>query len=243
MTHLINQWQRPARVKVLQTSRSLINPLSNPTNGFDVHPNHADPDHMHALITAFELPHEPIFMQQVHGNQVIEYLEPPKAHFDVQADACFTRLPDVICAVMTADCLPVIMTDTEGSFVAAVHCGWRSLYANILSQTLEAINPQHEVLVWFGPCILQDQYEVDESFVVNYLKRHPDANNAFTEIIDHNSLASLYTMAEIQLQNLGIKQIQQSMECTYLNKQYYSWRENSTPHRMGTMAWIKPCQP
>ncbi len=234
MTHLINQWQRPAHVAAIQTSRVFLQQRC-----FDIHPNHSSTAEVDSLVEEFKLPHTPIFMHQTHHNKIIEYIEPPKNHLTTQADACFTRTPNVICAVMTADCLPVLMTDTEGSFVAAIHCGWRSLYANILSETIAAINPKKDVLVWFGPCIQQQKYEVDNAFVTNYLKRHPGSSKAFTAIINHKSHANLYQMAEIQLNKLGIEHINQSNECTYLNDQYFSWRENATPHRMSSMVWIK----
>lgn len=234
MTHLIKHWQRPAQIAAFQTSR-----VFKDDNCFDIHPNHTSAQTVISLVSEFNLPHAPTFMLQEHGNTITEYLEPPKKHLSVISDACFTRIPNVICAVMTADCLPVLMTDVDGSFVAAVHCGWRSLYANILTKTLEAINPQKEVLIWFGPCIQQNQYEVDDSFVTHYLKQHPDSSNAFTDSVNNKSQASLYQMAETQLNSFGVSHINKSNQCTYLNKNYFSWRENATPHRMSTAAWIK----
>jgi hypothetical protein len=139
---------------------------------------------------------------------------------------------------MTADCLPILLTDTVGSFVAAIHCGWRSLYANILPKTIEAIRPKHDVLAWFGPCIQADQYEVDEQFVTHYLNKHPDAVDAFAAIKNSKSQASLYRMAQVQLQGLGIDNIAFINECTYLDEKYHSWRQNQATKRMATMAWI-----
>lgn len=234
MTQLITQWTAPAEVAVLQTSRTFQNQTC-----FDIHPNNTTTQSLDTLVSEYHLPHNPVFMLQKHENHVIEYFEPPKSHFKEQADACFTRTPGVICAVMTADCLPVIMTDIHGSFVAAVHCGWRSLSANILDKTISAINPTKQILAWFGPCIQQNQYEVDASFVTNYLSKHSDSSAAFSPIINNKSFASLYQMAAIQLNKLGITKIHQSRQCTFNNKDYFSWRENATPHRMSTMVWIK----
>ena len=235
MTYLINNWLQPKQVIGLQSTESLLN-LSH----FDIHPNHSNSAAINQLINHYKLPHEPKFLHQVHGNHVVEYEETPKDQLIIQADACFTRTPDVICAVMTADCLPVLITDTAGSFVAAVHCGWRSLYSNILAKTIQAIQPKHDVLVWFGPCIQVKQYEVDQSFVINYLNHHPDAASAFTPVINNKIHANLNRMAQIQLHKLGITQIVMNNECTYLDDRYYSWRQNKTIKRMASMTWITP---
>lgn len=232
MTHLIDNWQKPAHVHALQTSRVL-----NQTK-FDIHPNHSNTNQIKQLQKKFELPHAPHFLQQVHSNQIIEYKTPAQSSFQFQADACFSRAKDVVCAIMTADCLPVLLTDTAGSFIAAVHCGWRSLHANILNQTIKRINTESEILAWFGPCIQQAQYEVGADFVDNYLQHHSTAANAFTPIIKGKSLASLYMLAEQQLTQCGVKNISSSGECTFLDTNYYSWRANQTEHRMATMIWL-----
>ncbi|MEZ5470578.1 MAG: peptidoglycan editing factor PgeF [Marinicella sp.] len=230
---MIETWQKPSCVHALQTTCFLDN------ESFDIHPQYANPNQLNSLCRQFSLPHAPIFLQQVHQATVIEYKQIPSIDFQFKADACFTRQPGIVCAVMTADCLPVLLTDSAGSFVAAVHCGWRSLFHNILPETLELINPNHDVFVWLGPCIQQPQYEVDESFVNNYLKHHPDAHTAFTPIVAGKSQASLYQMATIQLRKLGIKNISQSNECTFLDDRYYSWRANETHQRMASMLWLK----
>lgn len=240
MTHSINQWLAQTSgadngVHALQTTRFL-----QPNQPFCVHPEHNHSIGLEQLSEKFKLPHQPKMLRQTHGNQVIEYLQIPKAHFQYQADACFTRQPGVVCAVMTADCLPVLLTDKQASFVAAVHCGWRSLFAGILEVTLKKINSKNEIYAWFGPCIQAAQYEVDAAFVENYSKQHPDSIGAFSPIIKGKSHADLYQLASLQLQACGVKNIHQSNECTYLSDNYYSWRENQTTHRLASMIWIQP---
>lgn len=233
MTHIINQWQRPEHVKAIQSSKHFQH-----ISHFDIHPNNSEPLIIQQLAKKFNLPHEPMFLKQVHGCEVIEYLHQPKVQLKLQADACFTQVPGILCAVMTADCLPVLLTDRAGSFVAAVHCGWRSLYANILSKTLKRINSDNQILAWFGPCIQQMKYEVDESFVNYYLAQHPNSKTAFTTITAGKSYASIYNMARIQLNQLGVTHIESADQCTYLSPEYYSWRKNNTTNRMATMIWM-----
>ncbi len=234
MTDLIDNWPASQeRILSLQTSRKLAQETA-----FCVHPDHNHLNHLTQLVQNFHLPHPPRFLNQVHGNEIIEYQQQPQADFQYEADACFTKVKGVICAVMTADCLPVLLTDIDGTFVAAVHCGWRSLYADILTLTLAKINPQHEVLAWFGPCIQQAQYEVSMDFVTNYLAKHPDCKAAFTPMKNGKSKADLCHMAAQQLQNNNVTQISKYDKCTYLSHNYYSWRQDQTPHRMGSMIWL-----
>lgn len=237
MTHLIEYWQKPESVCAVQTSNQLSGG-SDVNDCFDVHPHHSKPDMMAKLTKQFNSPHPLKFLKQVHKSSVHEFHQPPIKDFSIEADACFTRKPGIVCAVMTADCLPVLLTDVKGSFVAAVHCGWRSLFDDILTKTIEAINPSSQVLAWFGPCIQQSQYEVDEPFVENYLKKHPDCKTAFTNIVNGKSHASLYQLAGRQLQQTVDGQITYNQECTFLNQSYYSWRENKTTNRMASMIWI-----
>ena len=232
MTHLLKQWQRPPAVVALQTT----NQLGHHT-GYDVHPANRDPQWYAQMSAHFALPHAPKFLQQVHGADVIEWHKPPAADFLQQADACFTRADNVICAIMTADCLPILLTDSQASFVAAIHGGWRSLAAGIIDKTLATINPVSPVLAWLGPCIQTAQYEVGEDFVENYLSQHPLAESAFTPVVDGKSHASLQTMATLQLKQHGILAIQQDPDCTYLQPKYHSWRENQTHARMATLIW------
>ena len=237
MTHWIEQWHRPAHVMAIQTTNSIAQHPS-----FDVHPKLSKPELIKQLAAEFDLPHAPKFLQQVHGNQVVEYTQQPDSQMTRPADACFTRSKNVICAVMTADCLPVLLTDIAGSFVAAVHCGWRSLYASILRETLKSINSEDQIFAWFGPCIQAKQYQVDESFVINYLKQHPNSHSAFTTIKAGKSFADLYAMASIQLNALGVKRIEAANQCTFLDPNYYSWRQNNSPKRMASMVWLEPQQ-
>ncbi len=234
MTHLIEQWQCPENVVAVQTSQSLIS-----EQNFSVHPSHASPSQILALTESFGLPHQPSFLHQVHGNEIAEYHQPPIGQMHTKADACFTRKTDVICAVMTADCLPVLMTDIKGTFIAAVHCGWRSLFANILQDTLTAIKPDHQVLAWFGPCIQPAQYEVGDEFVEHYLAKHPDSHTAFITTSSGKIHADLSAMATQQLSQAGVTNIEQDGHCTYLSTAYHSWRQNQTAKRMATMAWLK----
>src|SRR5690606_23436525 len=102
------------------------------------------------LRAALALPQEPYWINQVHGSTVVKAnLENPNP---VEADACWSDQKGVVCAVLTADCLPVLITDNTGSCVAAVHAGWRSLLGGILEETVKALpSKADQLIVWLGP--------------------------------------------------------------------------------------------
>ena len=111
----------------------------------------------------YQLPHIPIFLNQV------EYADIPLKHGEKNADACFTRQKGVICSVLSADCLPVLMANKQATVVAAVHCGWRGLYADILLETIKKLNVDPgDLQCWLGPCISYKPYQVDEKFRNNF---------------------------------------------------------------------------
>ena len=222
-------------VYVLQSHRDLML-KTHPQ--LDVHPDNNGDMALQSITQQYHLPHRPVFMKQVHGAKSIRLNSIPNTHFWQAADACFTRHKDIICAVMTADCLPVLITDTQASFVAAVHCGWRSLYQGILTQLMDRIQPVYPLKLWFGPAICQNHYQVDNAFKDHYLQAHPDAAQAFTEVVDNHCHADLKMMAKVQLQHHDIDLIEDASICTYQHDSYYSWRQNKTSQRQASMIWI-----
>ena len=112
-----------------------------------------------SLTESNNLPHSPVFLEQIHGKNVVEYVEQPKQHGLIKADGCYTRRKGVVCAILTADCLPVLMTDKQSTVVAAIHCGWKGLYSEIISEMVKKINVLPEdLLCWLGPCISYKPY-------------------------------------------------------------------------------------
>ncbi|GAA4818473.1 laccase domain protein [Marinicella pacifica] len=227
-------------VKILQTHRDLLI-TSHPR--LNIHPTGGGTHVLQEITHIFNLPHRPVFMQQVHGNTCLELNSVPSQHFWQSADACYTRQTGILCVIMTADCLPVLITDEAVSFVAAVHCGWRSLYQGILTKLLQKIQSPHPLIVWFGPSICPHHYQVDNTFKNHYLKTHPDADRAFTEVIDNHCYADLKKLASVQLTDYKICRIEDAAICTYEDNSYDSWRLNKSPGRQASMIWISPKEP
>lgn len=220
---------------VLQTHRRL---MTECLPDLDIHPLHGSERSLQLIQQRYRLPHQPFFLQQVHGAEAIALHEPPSTHFWTSADACYTFQKNIVCAVMTADCLPVLITDSQTSFVAAVHCGWRSLYEGILTKILNKISTDNPLIVWFGPAICQNHYQVDQAFKNHYLKAHPTAAKAFTRVIDGHCYADIAIMARVQLQHFEVANLYFNERCTYEDPDYYSWRRNKTKARQASLIWM-----
>jgi len=187
------------------------------------------------------LPHSPIFMEQVHGNKVVEYSYVPANHGEIKADACFTKQKDIICSVLSADCLPVLIADKQASVVAAVHCGWKGLYSEILKNTLDKleVNPEN-LQCWLGPCISYKPYRVNENFREQFVLKDKEYAHSFYQNKKGGWHADLKKIAVYQLESLGVKDIVQSPYCSHDNKNlFYSYRRDGETGRMASMIWLK----
>ena len=232
-----------SKIKSLQTTR---------IGGLSKKPYHANnlgifgtdenaENNLKLLKSTYDLPHSPVFLEQIHSAKVEEYKKLPQTHGLIKADACFTRENNIICAVLTADCLPVLISDTNNSIVAAVHCGWRGLYANILKETLEKMNVNNnKLLCWLGPCISYKPYRVDEKFRENFVKKDAQLAHCFYRNAKGGWHADLKKIALTQLQQLGVQNIVQSPYCTFDNKNlFYSYRRDGETGRMASMIWLE----
>jgi len=190
------------------------------------------------------LPTEPYWLKQVHGVRVIEAksfaLNPPP-----EADASVAFAPGQVCAVMTADCLPLLITDKGGSRVAAIHAGWRGLAAGIIENTVQSLIARpgdlpEDLLVWLGPAIGPKQFEVGPEVYNIFVDADPDASFAFQAKAEQGRwLADIYHLASLRLKKLGITQIYGGDYCTYSDsKRFYSYRRDKTTGRMASMIWI-----
>lgn len=192
------------------------------------------------LANSQQFPHKPIFMQQIHGNNVVEYHKQAAIHGENKADACFTKQKGIICTVLTADCLPVLISDKNATVVAAVHCGWKGLFSNILKKTINKmdVDPQ-QLQCWLGPCISYKPYRVDAEFRQQFVKKDKEYAHSFYQNKKGGWHADLKKIAVYQLESLGVKNIAQSPYCTHDNKNlFYSYRRDGETGRMASMIWL-----
>jgi YfiH family protein len=183
------------------------------------------------------LPSEPVWLEQVHGNKVIradEVTSKPKA------DASYTAKPNVICAVLTADCLPILLCDSLGTKVAAIHAGWRSLAGGIIEKTIKELNIQgSECMVWFGPAIGPEKFEVGLEVYEKFLQHDEQAKSAFKKTNKNKWLANIYLLAKQRLLSCGVENIYGGDFCTFTNREkFFSYRRDGETGRMSSLIWL-----
>jgi YfiH family protein len=187
-----------------------------------------------------QLTEEPIWLQQTHSTIVCEATPD---NIDKEADASFTHEPNRICTIMTADCLPILFCNQQGTHVAAAHAGWRGLANGIIETTLKALNlPPEDILVWLGPAISAKHFEVGDEVKNIFEQAMPEAAQAFSPSPNQRWLADLYELARLRLRKQNISQIYGGEYCTYSDKElFYSYRRDAgKTGRMASFIWIKP---
>ncbi len=190
------------------------------------------------LRTALALPAEPVWLRQVHGTQVINAAR-DGAH--AEADGAWSAQPGVVCAVLTADCLPVLLCDRTGTKVAAVHAGWRGLAAGVIEQGVRALGvTPDELLVWLGPAIGPRAFEVGPEVRTAFMKHDPVAAGAFVPSRDGRFLADLYALARLRLSALGVTRISGGGFCTFTDRdRFFSFRRDGSCGRMASLIWLE----
>lgn len=187
------------------------------------------------------------WLEQVHGSRVVA--ADPAANVIPEADACWTRTPGLACAVLTADCLPVLFCDREGSVVAAAHAGWRGLLAGVLERTVEAMGERPErLLAWLGPAIGPAAFEVGPEVRERFLAAganadHGPISHCFAPAAGRpgHYLADLYALARVRLAALGIHRVAGGGWCTHGDPaHFFSYRRDGTTGRMATLIALAP---
>ncbi|MDD2758696.1 MAG: peptidoglycan editing factor PgeF [Methylomonas sp.] len=188
-----------------------------------------------AIKDMLKLPAEPVWLQQVHGIHVIKA---DQATGLVEADASYTDQTGTVCAVMTADCLPILFCGDNGDVVAAAHAGWRGLHAGVIAQTLKAMNCR-DVSVWLGPAIGPNRFEVGDEVRDAFVGDNSKADSAFKALGSGKWLADIYRLARLQLSDLGINRIYGGDYCTVADTQrFYSYRrDGAATGRMASLIW------
>jgi len=231
-------WPAPLNVKALQTTRlgGLSAPPYDSLNfGSLVKDNPLNVAGNRQLLSQF-LPSEPVWLHQVHGVNVVDASVTTCVP---EADASFTKRSNVVCVTMTADCLPVLLCDVEGTVVAAIHAGWRSLCDGVIEATVKAMETDAtHLMAWLGPAIGPDAFEVGEEVRAQFIAQDEPASQAFTPM-GSKWLGNLYQIAAQRLQNLGVTKIYGGGECTYTNQEkFFSFRRDGETGRMATLIWM-----
>jgi YfiH family protein len=237
----VPDWPLPEGVHALQTTR--VSGVSRaPWNSFNLGDHVGDCAEdvaaNRALLNAV-LPSQPTWLQQVHGVAVFDADTAVQSTQAPQADAVLSRQPGRVCAIMTADCLPVLFCERNGSVVAAAHAGWRGLRAGVLEETLAAMRvPPSQVTTWLGPAIGPASFEVGAEVRQAFLADDPAAALAFVAGAGGRHLADLYLLARQRLQRAGVTAIHGGNTCTFKDAaHYFSYRRDGVTGRMATLIW------
>lgn len=247
---ILPDWPAPANVKALQTTRQggvSRGPYASLNLGEFV----AD-DPLALAINrqrlAPWLPSEPVWIKQVHGVDVIDAAAAPCAPV---ADAVISTQRHAVCAITTADCLPVLLCDRAGTVVAAVHAGWKGLADGAIEAAVARMAvPVEMLMAWLGPAIGPQAFEVGGEVRDTFIARQPEAVNAFVPVTGSTPgpagqkwLGDLYQLARLRLERLGISQvtgggITQSF-CTYSEpERFFSYRRDVVTGRMASLIWL-----
>lgn len=249
---LVPDWPAPANVKAIVTTRK-AGFSERPFDSFNL-AAHVDDDPQHvsdnrALLRTV-LPADPVWLTQIHGHKVIDAAEKVAEEIkDPEADGSFTRQANTVCAVLTADCLPVLFCNKAGTIVGAIHAGWKGLASGILEHSIECMmrasgSKPEDLMVWLGPAIGPKIYEVGNEVRQVFTSLDSDTEKAFklspgTTLDTDKWFANLYELARIRLRKRGITDFYGGQFCTFTQQSmFYSYRRDGKTGRMASLIWL-----
>lgn len=244
---LVPDWELPPGVRAAVSTRWLPGVSASPFDAGNLGARCGDElarvaANRAVLRRELDLPSEPVWLRQVHGVDVFDAAAPgatgcdPKA--DPVADAAYSRGYGIVCAVQTADCLPLLICNGDGTEIAAVHAGWRGLAAGVIEATLDRFAaPRDQLRVWLGPAIAAASYEVGEEVRAAFVCVHPPAAAAFSATRPGHWLCDLYALARQRLQAAGVCSISGGGFDTFTDERFYSHRRARPTGRFVSLIW------
>ena len=237
---IVPEWPAPPRVRACVTTRrgGCSSPPYDSLNLGDHVGDHpaAVAGNREFLARTLDLPAPPLWLRQVHGRHIVEA---DHARPGCEADGSISRMPGKVCAVMCADCLPVLLCDSAGSCVAAVHAGWRGLAAGVVEAAVDkmGVSPAG-ILAWLGPAIGPDHFEVGDEVRAAFLSVDSAAQQAFRPA-DGRWLADIHLLARQRLRGCGVTAIHGGGWCTWRERRrFFSYRRDGETGRMAGLIWL-----
>ncbi len=240
---IVPDWPAPGRVRAIVTTRSggvSTGAYAGLNLGERVGDDPECVSRNRAIVRAC-LPAAPQWMRQVHGTAVIDVgTAPTEVKAEVEADAAVARTPRQVCAVLTADCLPVLLCDRDGSVVGIAHAGWRGLAAGIIDGVVRAMNaPPGNLMAYLGPGIGPRTYEVGGEVREVFVRQDARAAAAFAPRPGGKYLADLYALARQRLAAAGVGEVHGGEFCTLSEARFFSFRRDRNTGRMASLIWIE----
>jgi len=231
----------PENINVISTKRYLNERPKAFLNGFDSFniADHVsdDPERVFEnrknLVKYFNLPSEPKYLNQIHSDKCLRF-----SSSECEGDALYANKKNEVCAILTADCLPIFITDTLGQEIAVIHAGWKGLIEGVVEKTIKSFVSKN-LVAHFGPAISQDSFEVGEEVRDLYISKDSVFKSAFKTTIDKYYL-DLYHAAKLILNSFDIYRISGGDECTFKQRdEYFSFRRDGiNSGRMVNLIWI-----
>lgn len=252
MSYWLPNWPVPHNVRSVITScEGGVSEGNFESNNMGLHvgdkPEHVQTNRV-ALQRSLGLTRSAQWLEQVHGTKVVRAQSDGLVR---TADGSYTQEPGLACSVMTADCLPVLMCDREGTQVAAIHAGWRGLAAGVLGAAKNSFNSSSkDLLVYLGPAISQSHFEVGVDVLEAFFDSAESSSEAEAVAASFKPsrnpmrfYADIYTLARIQLIRMGIESIYGGEGCTFGDKsgdkpKYFSYRRQADTGRMASLIWL-----
>ena len=241
-------WPVPKNIKAFCTTRK-GGESKRPFDSFNL-ATHVEDDlitvlhNRDSLIELAHIPSQPVWLNQQHTDKALALTSPTEFSKPPIADASWTQTPNVVSVVMTADCLPILITDFDGTCVAAIHAGWKGLADNIVSKTIQSmpIKPV-KLMAWIGPAISKKNFEVGQDVYDAFVKTNINNKDYFEikERSENKYLADLPGLVTSELNELGVADVYQSDLCTFEDEEhFYSYRRDGKTGRMASLIWIEP---
>ncbi|MCF7518521.1 peptidoglycan editing factor PgeF [Pseudoalteromonas sp. L21] len=233
-------WAAPITISALSTTRKggvSVAPFDSFNVGLHVGDDEQAVLANRELLTN-QLPNPAVWLNQIHSSDVVVIDEDSDLNQVRSADALYTRVAKQPLAIMTADCLPVLLCSTTGDEIAAVHGGWRGLAQGILANTIAHFKAKpSDIIAWFGPAIGPSEFEVGQEVKACFCELNANHQHAFTPRGD-KYLADIYLLARQQLAQLGVVNIFGGEHCTVSDKsQFFSYRRDGETGRMASLIW------
>jgi polyphenol oxidase len=233
---VVPEWGAHASVRVLVTTRRLPGASVGPYAAFNLGDHVGDDPaavaaNRAALTRDHGVPTAPRWLAQVHGTVVAELGD---AQVPAEADGAIARAPGPVCAVLTADCLPIVLARTDGSAVAAVHAGWRGLARGIVERAVARLGAG--LVAWIGPAICARCYEVDAPVRDSF---YGDDHAHFDATRPGHWRLDLAGAARARLARAGVAAVAASGICTSCDTRFYSHRRDGRTGRFATLCWIE----
>ena len=236
---IVPDWPAPARVRsLITTRRGGVSTGAHASFNLGLRADD-DPRAVAANRAALRehLPQDPVWLKQVHGARVVRA---DAVNDSPEADAAYTRRAETVCAVMVADCMPVLLCDTQASVVAIAHAGWRGLSAGVIENTIAAMGVKaNDLLAFLGPAIGPAAFEVGADVRDAFLAADAAAAAAFTPHREGKWLADLFLLGGQRLARAGVHRIYGGGLCTFSDPaRFYSYRRDRTTGRMAALIWL-----